>query len=360
MQVALFNLMNMNRPDDTAAGLLNATRELTVLAEDVGFDAAWFAEHHFSSQSVCCSPLMMAAHCAAVTRRIKLGPAVLVLPFYDPLRVVQEIAMLDCLSGGRTILGFGAGHQPHEFRSFGIDMADKADATIEAWDIVAQGLRTGRVAHRGRIYDVPPTDLAIRPTEARMPELFVATGDPAMLRRAFAWDATPLIAQGHRPPDAALKLRAGVETAFREAGRRGRMPLAVQRYVYLTHDKREARVAAEGLLDVIRRTASLRAEHPPRDGAYLRSAPMKDEPSVEWLLDHALVGDPETCAERLATECELLETSHLSVYMAFAPVPTARLAAATELFGRYVLPALREPRREPPVVRDEPATAALV
>ena len=195
MQVALFNLMNMNRPDDTAAGLLNATRELTVLAEDVGFDAAWFAEHHFSSHSVCCSPLMMAAHCAAVTRRIRLGPAVLVLPFYDPLRVVQEIAMLDCLSDGRTILGFGAGHQPHEFRSLGIDMADKADATIEAWDIVAQGLRTGRVAYRGRIYDVPPTDLAIRPIEARMPELFVATGDPAMLRRAFAWDATPFIAQ---------------------------------------------------------------------------------------------------------------------------------------------------------------------
>ena len=144
MQVALFNLMNMNRPEDTPAGILGATRDVTVLADEVGFDAAWFAEHHFSSQSLCCSPLMMAAHCAAVTRRIKLGPAVLVLPFYDPLRVVQEIAMLDALSGGRTILGFGAGHQPHEFRSFGLDMAQKAAATLDAWDIIEQGLTTCR------------------------------------------------------------------------------------------------------------------------------------------------------------------------------------------------------------------------
>jgi alkanesulfonate monooxygenase SsuD/methylene tetrahydromethanopterin reductase-like flavin-dependent oxidoreductase (luciferase family) len=344
MQVALFNLMNMNRRSDTTADILNATRDLTVLAEEIGLDAAWFAEHHFSSQAVCCSPLMMAAHCAAVTRSIRLGPAVLVLPFYNPLRVVQEIAMLDAMSGGRTILGFGAGHQPHEFRSFGIDIALRTDALIEAWDIIAQGLSTGRVAHDGAIYHVPPTELAIRPIEPRMPELFIASGDPALLRRAADWGATPFIAHGHRPLDAALKMRGAVETAFRAAGHDGALPLAVQRYIYLTEDRAEARLAAEGLLDVIRRTASLRAEEPPRDGAFLRSVPLPDEPSIEWLLEHALIGDPKRCADRLATECASLGTTHLSLYMAFAPVPPARVARSLELLGKHVLPVLRRAR----------------
>lgn len=341
MQVALFNLMNMNRPEDTPADILGATRDVTMLADEIGFDAAWFAEHHFSSQSLCCSPLLMAAHCAAVTRSIKLGPAVLVLPFYDPLRVVQEIAMLDALSGGRTILGFGAGHQPHEFRSFGIDMADKAAATIDAWDIIEQGLTTRRVEHDGTIHHVPATALAITPTQPRMPELFVATGDSAMLRRAFARGATPFIAQGHRGLDAALAMRRPVEAAFAASGGRGPMPLAVQRYVFLTPDRREARIAAQGMLDMIRRTASLRAEHPPRDGAYLHAAPFDAEPTVDWLLANALLGDADTCAERLQAESEALGTTHLSVYMAFAPLPHASLRRSITRFAEGVLPALR-------------------
>src|SRR3954454_18313107 len=100
MQVALFNLMNMNRRSDTTADILNATRDLTVLAEEIGLDAGWFAEHHFSSQAVCCPPWMRAAHGAAGPRRIRLGPAVLDLPCHNPLRRGQEIAMLDAMSGG--------------------------------------------------------------------------------------------------------------------------------------------------------------------------------------------------------------------------------------------------------------------
>ena len=345
MQVALFNLMNMNDAGDTTAGILGATRDLTMLAEEVGFDAAWFAEHHFSSQAVCCSPLMMAAHCAAVTSRIRLGPAVLVLPFYEPLRVVQEIAMFDALSNGRLLLGFGAGHQPHEFRSFGLDMAERSAAMIEAWDIIEQGLTTGRVAHQGATYRIPPTELAIRPLQSGMPPLFVATGDPAMLHRVAEKGATPFIAQGHKPLEAALRLRDAVQAPFLAAGRDAPLPLAVQRYVFLTESRDEARIAAQGLLDVIRRTGLLRAEHPPRDGAYLRAEPIKDEPTVEWLLEHALLGDPESVAERLAAECRALGTTHLSVYMGFVPLPPARLQTSLSLFGRHVLPALRRVER---------------
>ena len=122
MQFAYFNLMSMNHPGETPAQVLTNTVRQVRLAEELGFDATWFAEHHFSNASVCASPLMMAMHCAAVTSRILLGPAVVVLPLHHPLRVAQEVAMLDQISGGRVLLGFGPGHQPHEFRSLQVPL----------------------------------------------------------------------------------------------------------------------------------------------------------------------------------------------------------------------------------------------
>ena len=149
MQFAYFNLMSMNHPGETPAQVLANTVRQVRLAEELGFDATWFAEHHFSNASVCASPLMMAMHCAAVTSRILLGPAVVVLPLHHPLRVAQEVAMLDQISGGRVLLGFGPGHQPHEFRSLQVPLESRYARLLEGWDIVEQALTTGRVRHLG-------------------------------------------------------------------------------------------------------------------------------------------------------------------------------------------------------------------
>src|SRR5690348_10319367 len=122
MEFGIFNLMGAREADKSAAQVFGEVAEQTRLADQLGYRVAWFAEHHFSNYCLCASPLMMIAHCAAVTQKIRLGTAVVVLPLYNPARLAAEIATADALSNGRLNLGVGAGYQPYEFERFGVDI----------------------------------------------------------------------------------------------------------------------------------------------------------------------------------------------------------------------------------------------
>ena len=342
MQIALFNLMSQNRPDESPAAILRMTAEKVRLAEQIGLDATWFAEHHFTSHSVCPSPLLMAAHCAALTSQILLGPAVVVLPLHHPLRVAQEIGMLQALTGGRMLLGLGTGHQPHEFRTYGVPMADRSAMLVEGWDIIEQGLTTGRVDHQGLHYQIADTPLVAFP--GTVPPLFLAGGDAALQRRAASRGGSLFISQGHRRARAAMPMRAKLLAALQGSGGLPgpALRLAIQRYVFVTDNAAEARQAATGLLRFIRTTLTLREEFPPRDGAFIHSIGFEGEPTIDWLLEHAPIGSAQQVIDRLAEDLDVLAPTHWSLYMGFSGLPAPRVLAALERFGATVLPALRQ------------------
>ena len=340
MQIALFNLMAQNRADESPAEILRMTVEKVRLAEQAGFDATWFAEHHFSSHSVCPSPLLMAAHCAAVTQRIMLGPAVIVLPLHHPVRVVQEFGMLQALTGGRMLLGLGTGHQPHEFRTYRVAMDQRVAMLGEGWDILEQGLVNGRISYQGRHYQVPDAPLTVFP--GFMPPVFLAGNEPALLQRAARNGASLFMSQGYRRASAAQPMRAKILAALQSGGLSpDALNLAVQRYVFVTDNPAEARQAALGMLRFMRTTLSLRDQDPPRDGTFMRSIPFEGEPSVEWLLEHAPIGSAQQVIDRLAEDYEELAPSHWSLYMGFSGLPPRRVLAALQRFGEQVLPVLR-------------------
>ena len=114
MEFGIFNLMGYRYRESSAPAqrLVKEATEQTQLADELGYDAAWFAEHHFSNYCICPSPLMMVALCASSTKRIRLGTAVVVVPLYDPVRLLAEIGMADAMCDGRLILGIGSGYQP--------------------------------------------------------------------------------------------------------------------------------------------------------------------------------------------------------------------------------------------------------
>ncbi|MBR0680011.1 LLM class flavin-dependent oxidoreductase [Roseomonas eburnea] len=339
MEFALFNLMSLNHAGERPAEVMATTVEAVQLAERTGFDAAWFAEHHFTSASICASPLMMVAHCAAVTRRIRLGPAVVVLPLHHPLRAVQEIGMAQLMAPGRLILGIGTGHQPHEFRSYGIDLGERTTILHEGWDILEQGLATGQVALEGKHYRIPASPICL---PSAMPPLYLAGGDAGLIGRAARAGATLLISPGLRWGDAALPAKAKVEAPYRAAGFAGAdIPLGVQRYVFVTEDPAEQRRAAEGLLALSRSTLALRLPDPPRQGVLLQAVPFEGEPSVDWLLEHAPIGSAEKVARILADDLRALRPTHVSLYSGFSGLGQGPVLAAVERLGRHVLPALR-------------------
>jgi len=346
MDIALFNLMAQNRADETPAAILGMTVEKVRMAEAIGLDGAWFAEHHFTSHSVCPSPLMMVAHCAAATARLRLGPAVVVLPLHHPLRVVQEIGMLQALTGHRLMLGLGTGHQPHEFRTYGVPMAERTAILEEGWDIIEKGLTTGRVGYQGRYFQVPDAPIAAFP--GAVPPVFLAGGEPRLLQRAARAGGSLFISQGHRRAAAALPMRDKLLAALRAGGLPDTaLRLAIQRYVFVTDDEAERRQAAEGMLRFIRTTLSLREEEPARDGAFMRSIPFQGEPGIDWLLENAPIGSAALVADRLAEDFHALSPSHWSLYMGFSGLPAPRVLAALERFGADVLPHLRGLTPEP-------------
>src|SRR5262249_60028403 len=104
MEFGIFNLMGAREADKPTAQVFGEVAEQTRLADELGYKIAWFAEHHFSNYCLCASPLMMVAHCAPITKRIRLGTAGVVLPLYNPAPLAAEIPLAHALSHRRLLL----------------------------------------------------------------------------------------------------------------------------------------------------------------------------------------------------------------------------------------------------------------
>src|SRR5919201_189975 len=106
-----------------AAERFGETLDHIALADQLGFDAVWVAEHHFSNYGYSANPLLLIARASATAPRVRFGQAVLVTPFWHPLRLAEDIAIADLLTGGRLEIGLGRGYQPLEFQGFSVDQA---------------------------------------------------------------------------------------------------------------------------------------------------------------------------------------------------------------------------------------------
>lgn len=137
--------------------------QLAVEAEAMGFDFVGVVEHHFTDYAACPDPLQTLSYIAAKTKTIKLMPAAVILPWNDPLRVVEKTAMLDHLSDGRVILGMGRGAARREFTAFRNDLANSREMFDEAAVIIMEGLETGFVEADGKWYKQPRTEIRPRP-----------------------------------------------------------------------------------------------------------------------------------------------------------------------------------------------------
>ena len=144
--------------------------ELTVgdMAEGLGFDSVWTLDHHFTGYVMSPDPTALLMYVAARTKRVQLGTAVIVLPWHDPVEVAEKIALLDLVSGGRTIFGFGRGAASIEYAGFRIPMEESRDRFVESLLIIRKGLTQESFSFDGKYYKVP--EIQIRPRAISHPE----------------------------------------------------------------------------------------------------------------------------------------------------------------------------------------------
>jgi alkanesulfonate monooxygenase SsuD/methylene tetrahydromethanopterin reductase-like flavin-dependent oxidoreductase (luciferase family) len=134
---------------------------LSDLAEPLGFESIWGVEHHFTDYTMCPDVLQFLTYMAGRTERIQLGSMVVVLPWHDPMRVAEEVSMLDSISGGRLILGLGRGAGKVEFDGFRLSMDESRPRFIESAEMLLRGLETGYCEYEGSFVRQPRA--AIRP-----------------------------------------------------------------------------------------------------------------------------------------------------------------------------------------------------
>jgi alkanesulfonate monooxygenase SsuD/methylene tetrahydromethanopterin reductase-like flavin-dependent oxidoreductase (luciferase family) len=343
MEYGLFNLAMRRAPSTTPAEIISKTLDEVRLAEELGFAVAWFAEHHFANLSLSPSPLLLAAHVAGATERIGVGSGVVVLPLYQPMRLLEEIAYVDILSGGRLHLGIGAGSQNHEFRGFGTDVAESGTRFLEVLDIVDMGLEEGRVAYDGRHFQIPETALSLTPRPRAKPPIYLAgmANDPEITRRVAERGYIPFASAQWLPVPKVAEKREGYVRGYEAAGRDpAAMPFAVQRLIYVTDDKADALDAAEHARYTHRIVASAKSGTPVLDRSFIREAAVMGEDEPETIADVAMIGDAEKIAQMIVEDVRGLSLSHMSCFMAFGGLEGARVRRSMELFATQVMPAV--------------------
>ena len=150
--------------------------DLALLAEELGFDFVSFPEHHFEDYSMMPDNIQALSWLAARTERINLFPGVTVLPWHDPLRVAERLILLDNLSGGRVMAGFGRGLSHQEYHAFRVDMNESRERFDEALALVCEALDTGVMEGTGKFYKQPRVEIRPVPRSSFADRIWVGAG----------------------------------------------------------------------------------------------------------------------------------------------------------------------------------------
>ncbi len=148
------------------------------LAEPLGFDSLWGVEHHFTDYTMCPDVLLYLTYFAGRTQHIQLGSMVVVLPWHDPLRVAEQVVMLDHISNGRLILGLGRGLGRVEFEGFGVNQEDSREIFTEAAQMILEGLERGCCEFDGKFVKQKRRELRPRPFKSFRGRTYAAAVSP--------------------------------------------------------------------------------------------------------------------------------------------------------------------------------------
>ena len=285
--------------------IYNRALERIEIMDQTGYDAVWLAEHHFSSYSVCPSVHLMAMHVAGRTQNLRIGTAVTLAAFYHPLRIAEEVALLDVLSGGRVNWGAGRGFDPVEFANFGVSTDESAERFREAVEIVLAAWQNERLTHHGRFHNFEDVEVLPKPLQKPTPPVWVAASSEG----AIDWAAE----QG-------LAILMDPHSAHGEIARKQKLyaeRFSATHHVAPTADRPIARLVALAetdakALETAQRGAAFSGRYLPKQAvAAFREDKRMVEPADHYLEDVIIHGSPERVVDELQRLAEELPLDYL-------------------------------------------------
>lgn len=331
--------------DRSSADPYRATYDLAVIAEECGFDTVTIGHHHFMPGNLA-DPLTFLATVAARTSTVRVGTGIFQLPIHNPVRVAEQVATIDVLSGGRVSLGVGLGWWPLEYQVMGSDFATRGARMEEALTILKHVWTTGSTGFDGRFWSFPDLTVHPRPVQSPHPPLWVAgVADAAVDRAARLGDAWIC------GPVQSLTRAQSCLGVYREAcARAGRDPeWILRRYAWVGADRRQVMDEVlpeyvDGLMVHWRESA----EDDEERALFARIDAGDDVSPDEIAADRLLYGAPDDVIAQVERYRALTGCDHVhAAFGAGLPADTGRaslgefadIAAMIRLFGAEVVPA---------------------
>ena len=169
------------------ADVFSAELEQIEKAEELGFDAVWLAEHHFQWYGIATDLMVIAGWVAARTQRVRIGTAIVVLPFHNPVRLAEQTATIDLMSGGRLDFGVGRGYQAAEYAGFGLSMDESRASFNECMEVLLKAWTEETFSYDGQYTKVNDVTVLPKPVQKPHPPVLVGGGLPDGARRALAY-----------------------------------------------------------------------------------------------------------------------------------------------------------------------------
>ena len=327
------------------------------LAAELGFESIWITEHHFSDYSISPNPLLYLTYLAARHPRVRLGTQVLVVPWHDPVRLCEEIVLLDHLSGGRALLGFGRGLGRMEYEGLRIDQTEARQRFDESVAMIMQAFETG-IIEGGEFFRQPRREIRPRPLRSLVGRAFCAAGSPASMVSAAKlglgrlYLGQPMVA-GHVESKSALTRVTGEEAAdawliaWREA-HPGLPPVApfVSNLVFIDESGDRARELAHTFAGKTFAAAvknyEMTSEHHGTIKGYeayasLRMTPEQAQAAIDNAHKSAIAGTPQQVLDQLEEVRRRLRPQGMYPHLYTGGMPHAECLRSIRLFVRDCL-----------------------
>ena len=321
------------------------------LAEPLGFDSLWSVEHHFTSYTMSPDVLQLLTWFAGRTSRVALGSMVVVLPWHDPVRVAEQVSILDIVSGGRVVLGLGRGLGRIEFEGLRIPMDEARERFAEAAAIITQGLETGTVEHQGRIFQQPRRDIRPRPPRSFAGRTYAAAVSPESIEViANLGMGMMIIPQRTWQTHEADAVR--YRELFQAAHGRPAPPGVMAGWVFVDEDGDRAReVGRPFMLDYYRSVVShyeIAGEHFARTKGYEHyatgAAAMREhgtDAAADGFADLQIAGTPAEVLEQIAERAPRLGIESFLAVVSYGAMPPAEAERNLRCFASEVRPKLQ-------------------
>jgi alkanesulfonate monooxygenase SsuD/methylene tetrahydromethanopterin reductase-like flavin-dependent oxidoreductase (luciferase family) len=329
---------HLDRNDLSLAAYYEARLRIIEAYDKGGFYSYHLAEHHATPLGMAPSPSVFLAAIAQRTRRLRFGPMVYALPLYHPLRMIEEICMLDQMSGGRLDIGFGRGSSPVELSYFGENPDESQEVYAEALDVVRAGLTSPTLSFEGKRFHFKDVPMELAPLQRPHPPIWYGLHAPESAERAARQGLEVVCLDPPEPTRAAIERFCAV---WREHhGPAAALPhIGLGRFIVVAETDGEALALARRAYPRWHDSFTFLFR---RNGRRIVSHPRPPDFDTLARVGQGVAGTPETVAAFLARQMRETGANYCVGQFAFGDLTLAETLASIDLFVRKVMPALRE------------------